>query len=88
MFAGIGQIAGLAVGAAVIGGVTIAIIGKEVMIDDNESLIDKTEDGLIRLGYVTQGIAYGAIVSVPPCLLALVALNYGLKAQKRVVGGV
>ncbi len=87
MLAGLGQIAGVIVGTTVIAGVTIAIIGKEVVKED-QSLVDKAEVSLIRLGYVTEGMAKGALVSVPPCLLALLAVNYTIKAQKRLVGGV
>ena len=68
MLAGLGQIAGVAVGVAILGGVT--------------------ESSLIKLGYVSEGIAKGLLVSVPPSLVVLLVLNYGLKAQKRVVGGV
>lgn len=87
VLAALGQIAGVVVGVSVLGGVTIAIIGKEIT-NENQTLFDKTETGLIRLGYVTEGIAKGAIVSVPPCLLALLLLNYTLKAQTRIVGDV
>tara|TARA_R110000765_G_scaffold97062_1_gene182699 strand:- start:540 stop:851 length:312 start_codon:yes stop_codon:yes gene_type:complete len=79
------QIIGIGVGAAVITGVTIAIVAKEV-INDNDTLIEKAETSLVRLGFVSEGIVKGAIVSVPPCLVALLVLNYGMKAQKRLVG--
>ena len=88
MLAGLGQIAGAVVAVSVIGGVTIAVIGKEVLINQNDTLADKAEDSLIRLGYVSEGIVKGAMVSVPPCIVALIVLNYGLKAQKSLVGGV
>jgi len=87
MLAGLGQIAGVAVGVAILGGVTVAIIGKEVASPD-QSIGDKAESSLIKLGYVSEGIAKGLLVSVPPSLVVLLVLNYGLKAQKRVVGGV
>jgi hypothetical protein len=87
MLAGLGQIAGVIVGATVIAGVTIAVIGKEVVKED-QSIVDKAEVSLIRLGYITEGMAKGALVSVPPCLVALLAVNYTLKAQSRLIGGV
>ena len=87
MIAGLGQIAGVIVGGTLIAGVTIAIIGKEVVKED-QSIADKAEVSLIRLGYVTEGMAKGALVSVPPCLVALLVVNYTLKAQSRLVGGV
>ena len=87
MLSGITQIVGIAAGAAILGGVTIAVIGKESLNDDN-TFIDKAEDSLIRLGFVSEGIAKGLLVSVPPCLVALLVLNYGMKAQNRLVGGV
>jgi hypothetical protein len=51
-------------------------------------MIDKAETSLIRLGVFSEGIVKGAIVSVPTSILILLLVNYGLKAQKKVVGGV
>jgi len=87
MLAGLGQIAGVAVGAALVGGITIAFIGKEI-VNENQSISDKAEVSLIKLGYVSEGIAKGLIVSVPASLVVLLILNYGMKAQKKAVGGV
>ena len=87
MMAGLGQIAGLAVGVAVIGGVTIAIIGKEV-VKENQTITDKAESSLISLGYFSEGMLKGVIVSVPVCALVLIGLNVSMKAQNRLVGGV
>ena len=77
----------IAAGIAVIGlgGVGLAIVAHEVANDD-DTIVDKAETSLVRLGYVSTGIAKGALVSVPPCVFALLILNYGLKAQKRIIG--
>ena len=78
----------IAAGVAVVGlaGVGLAIVAHEVANDD-DTITDKAETSLIRLGYVSEGIVKGAIVSVPASVLILLLVNYGLKAQKKVVGG-
>ena len=87
MIGGIGQLVGIIGGAAVIGGITIAVIGKEI-VDEDKTLLDKTEDGLIKLGFVTEGMVKGAIISVPVCAVVLIGLNVTMKAQTRLIGGV
>ncbi len=87
MIGGIGQLVGIVGGAAILGGVTIAIIGKEI-VDEDKTLVDKAEDRLIKLGFVTEGMVKGAVLSVPVCAVVLIGLNVSLKAQKRLVGGV
>ena len=87
MLAGLGQIAGVAVGVAILGGVTVAIIGKEVASPD-QSIGDKAESSLIKIGYFSEGMVKGAIISVPVCAVVLIGLNITLKVQKRLVGGV
>ena len=85
MIGGIGQLVGIVGGVAVLGGITIAVIGK---VEEDKTLIDKAEDGLIKLGFVTEGMVKGAIISVPVCAIVLIGLNVSLKAQKSLVGGI
>ena len=73
------------IGIALVAGVSIAVVAQEVANDDN-TMIEKAETSLIKLGYVSEGIVKGAIVSVPASVLILLLVNYGLKAQKKVVG--
>ena len=87
MIGGIGQLVGIVGGVAVLGGITIAIIGKEI-VDEDKTLVDKAEDSLIKLGFLTEGMVKGAVLSVPVCAVVLIGLNVSLKAQKRLVGGV
>ncbi len=87
MIGGIGQLVGIVGGAAILGGVTIAIIGKEI-VDEDKTLVDKAEDSLIKLGWTTEGMVKGVVLSVPVCAVVLIGLNVSLKAQKRLVGGV
>lgn len=87
MIGGIGQLVGIVGGAAILGGVTIAIIGKEI-VDEDKTLVDKAEDSLIKLGFVTEGMVKGVVLSVPVCAVVLIGLNVSLKAQKRLIGGV
>ena len=87
MIGGIGQLVGIVGGVAVLGGITIAVIGKEI-VEEDKTLIDKAEDGLIKLGFVTEGMVKGAIISVPVCAVVLIGLNVTMKAQKSLVGGI
>ena len=79
------RIIGAGIGIALVTGVSIAVVAQEVANDDN-TMIEKAETSLIKLGYVSEGIVKGAIVSVPASVLILLLVNYGLKAQKKVVG--
>ena len=81
------RIIGAGIGIALVAGVSIAVVAQEVANDDL-TMIDKAETSLIRLGVFSEGIVKGAIVSVPASVLILLLVNYGLKAQKKVVGGV
>tara|TARA_R100000963_G_scaffold33747_1_gene26310 strand:- start:738 stop:1001 length:264 start_codon:yes stop_codon:yes gene_type:complete len=87
MIGGIGQLVGIVGGAAILGGITIAVIGKEIIKDD-QTIVDKTESSLIKLGWTTEGMVKGVILSVPVCTVVLIGLNITLKAQKSLVGGV
>jgi hypothetical protein len=78
---------GIVGGAALLGGVTIAVIGKEIN-SDEETMADKAESSLIKIGYFSEGMVKGAIISVPVCAVVLIGLNITLKVQKRLVGGV
>ena len=60
----------LSVGAVVIGGAfvvgaTIAVIGKEVALNADDSVLDKAETSLIRIGYGSEGVLKGAMLSDP-----------------------
>ena len=72
---------GLAVGGVAIVGVGLAVIGS---IDTDETIGDKLETTLIRVGYVSEGIAKGSIVAIPSSLLILLVFNQAIKIQKRV----
>ena len=87
MIGGIGQLVGIVGGGAILGGVTIAVISKEIL-EEDKTLVDKAEDSLIKLGFVTEGMVKGVILSVPVCAVVLIGVNVSLKAQKRLVGGI
>ena len=85
MIQGITQIVAITAAGALVAGVTIAVIGKEVL-NDNQSVEDKAKSSLIKIGYFSEGILKGAIVSLPVCVVVLVGVNYTLRAQNRLVG--
>jgi len=72
---------GLAVGGVAIVGVGLAVIGS---IDEDETIGDKLETTLIRVGYVSEGVLRGSIVAIPSSLLILLVFNQAVKIQKRV----
>ena len=72
---------GLAVGGVAIVGVGLAVIGS---IDTDETIGDKLETTLIRVGYVSEGVVKGSIVAIPSSLLILLVFNQAIKIQKRV----
>ena len=73
-------------GVGLLGGITVGVIGREV-IQDNDTIEDKIESSLIKIGFVSEGIVKGAIISVPVCAIVLIGVNLSLKAQKKLVGG-
>ena len=87
MIGGIGQLVGIVGGVAILGGVTIAVISKEIL-EEDKTLVDKAEDSLIKLGWTTEGMVKGAILSIPVCAVVLIGVNVSLKAQQRLVGGI
>ncbi len=72
---------GVAVGGVAIVGVGLAVIGS---IDPEETIGDKLETTLIRVGYVSEGVLRGSIVAIPSSLLILLVFNQAIKIQKRV----
>jgi len=84
----IGGIVAIMAGGGLVVGATIAIIGKEIATGGDDTILDKAETSLIRIGYVSEGVAKGTLIAAPVSIFALVAVNYGLKTQKKIVGGV
>ena len=72
--------------AVAVGGVALAGAGLAVVasIDPEETVGDKLETTLVRVGYVSEGIVKGSIVAVPTSLLVLVAFNQAMKIKGRV----
>ncbi len=72
--------------AVALGGVALAGAGLAVVasIDPDETVGDKLETTLVRVGYVSEGIVKGSIVAVPTSLLVLVVFNQAMKIKGRV----
>ena len=72
--------------AVAVGGVALAGAGLAVVasIDPDETVGDKLETTLVRVGYVSEGIVKGSIVALPTSLLVLVAFNQAMKIKGRV----
>ena len=85
MIQGITQIVAITAAGALVAGITIAVIGKEIL-NDNQSVEDKAKSSLVKIGYFSEGMLKGSIVSVPVCVVVLLGVNYTLRAQNRLVG--
>ena len=72
---------GVAVGGVAIAGLGLAVVSS---VNPDETIGDKLETTLIRVGYVSEGILKGSIVAVPSSLLVLLVFNQAIKIQKRV----
>ena len=72
---------GLAVGGVAIAGLGLAVVST---VNPDETIGDKLETTLIRVGYVSEGVVKGSIVAIPSSLLILLVFNQAIKIQKRV----
>jgi len=72
---------GLAVGGVAIAGLGLAVVST---VNPDETIGDKLETTLIRVGYVSEGVLRGSIVAIPSSLLILLVFNQAVKIQKRV----
>tara|TARA_R100001086_G_C11745987_1_gene233913 strand:- start:260 stop:499 length:240 start_codon:yes stop_codon:yes gene_type:complete len=72
--------------AVAVGGVALAGAGLAVVasIDPDETVGDKLETTLVRVGYVSEGIVKGSIVALPTSLLVLVVFDQAMKIKERV----
>ena len=72
---------GVALGGVAIAGLGLAVVST---VNPDETIGDKLETTLIRVGYVSEGIVKGSIVAIPSSLLILLVFNQAVKIQKRV----
>ncbi len=70
----------LAIGAGTVAlaGVALGGIAIATPEDDNRDLLDEIEIGLVRLGYISEGVIKGTLVAAPPAILIvlLVSLSF------------
>lgn len=73
--------------AVAVGGVALAGAGLAAVsaLDPDETVGDKLETTLIRVGYISEGVVKGSIVAIPTSLLVLVVFNQVMKVKERVV---
>jgi hypothetical protein len=72
---------GVALGGVAIAGLGLAVVST---VNPDETIGDKLETTLIRVGYVSEGVLKGSIVAIPSSLLVLLLFNQAIKIQKRV----
>ena len=73
--------------AVAVGGVALAGAGLAAVsaLDPDETVGDKLETTLIRVGYISEGVVKGSIVAIPTSLLVLIVFNQVMKVKERVV---
>ena len=73
--------------AVAVGGVALAGAGLAAVsaLDPDETVGDKLETTLVRVGYISEGVVKGSIVAIPTSLLVLVVFNQVMKVKERVV---
>lgn len=72
---------GVALGGVAIAGLGLAVVST---VNPDETIGDKLQTTLIRVGYVSEGVLKGSIVAIPSSLLVLLLFNQAIKIQKRV----
>tara|TARA_R100001086_G_C11749787_1_gene234995 strand:- start:405 stop:644 length:240 start_codon:yes stop_codon:yes gene_type:complete len=70
-----------------VGGLAVAGVGLAAVatMDPNETIGEKVETTLIRVGYVSEGVIKGSIISIPTSLLILLAFKAVMKMKNGVV---
>ena len=70
----------IGVGGLAAAGVTLGVIAS---IDKEETIDEKVNTALIRVGYVSEGIVMGSIVAIPTSFLVLVTLEMVMRLKTK-----
>lgn len=70
----------LAIGAGTVAlaGVALGGIAIATPEDDDRDLLDEIEIGLVRLGYISEGVIKGTLVAAPPAILIVLLVSLSL----------
>ena len=76
----VGPLLIVGVGGLAAAGVTLGVIAS---IDKEETIDEKVNTALIRVGYVSEGIVMGSIVAIPTSFLVLVTLEMVMRLKNK-----
>ena len=76
----VGPLLIVGVGGLAAAGVTLGVIAS---IDKEETIDEKVNTALIRVGYVSEGIVMGSIVAIPTSFLVLVTLEMVMRLKTK-----
>ena len=76
----VGPLLIVGVGGLAAAGVTLGVIAS---MDKEETIDEKVNTALIRVGYVSEGIVMGSIVAIPTSFLVLVTLEMVMRLKTK-----
>ncbi len=76
----VGPLLIVGVGGLAAAGVTLGVIAS---MDKEETIDEKVNTALIRVGYVSEGIVMGSIVAIPTSFLVLVTLEMVMRLKNK-----
>ena len=76
----VGPLLIVGVGGLAAAGITLGVIAS---IDKEETIDEKVNTALIRVGYVSEGIVMGSIVAIPTSFLVLVTLEMVMRLKNK-----
>ena len=76
----VGPLLIVGVGGLAAAGITLGVIAS---IDKEETIDEKVNTALIRVGYVSEGIVMGSIVAIPTSFLVLVTLEMVMRLKTK-----
>ena len=77
---------GVIVGIVALVGLPIAMIAAAPKDDEMPNIGELAADGLEKIGWISEGIFYGAIKSLPVALVVVLLFNLAGRVTEKVVG--
>jgi hypothetical protein len=77
---------GLVIGAIALIGLPIAMVATAPNDSEMESIGELASNGLYTIGWLSEGIFYGAIKALPAALVVILLFNFAGNLSSKVVG--
>ena len=74
------QLIAVAAGGLVAAGVTLGVISS---LDKEQTVDEKINTTLVRVGYVSEGVVMGSIIAIPTSLLILITFETIMRLKKK-----